>query len=108
MDGTVGDEILTDELKHDEAKVEENPEQVKQQNDKDKEYLPGDIRSLSPKDRTNAAINLLKAGKIKEGAFVQIGGKLVTMEDGKFVTYDKGKTNRQEISEKALRKLGEE
>lgn len=108
MDGTVGDEILTDELKHDEAKVEENPEQVKQQNDKDKEYLPGDIRSLSPKDRTNAAINLLKSGKIKEGAFVQIGGKLVTMEDGKFVTYDKGKINRQEISEKDLRKLGEE
>lgn len=108
MDGTVGDEILTDELKHDEAKVEENPEQVKQQNGKDKEYLPGDIRSLSPKDRTNAAINLLKSGKIKEGAFVQIGGKLVTMEDGKFVTYDKGKINRQEISEKDLRKLGEE
>lgn len=108
MDGTVGDEILTDELKHDEAKVEENPEQVKQQNDKDKEYLPGDIRSLSPKDRTNAAINLLKSGKIKEGGFVQIGGKLVTMEDGKFVTYDKGKINRQEISEKDLRKLGEE
>lgn len=108
MDGTVGNEILTDELKHDEAKVEENPEQVKQQNDKDKEYLPGDIRSLSPKDRTNAAINLLKSGKIKEGAFVQIGGKLVTMEDGKFVTYDKGKINRQEISEKDLRKLGEE
>lgn len=108
MDGTVGDEILTDELKHDEAKVEENPEQVKQQNDKDKEYLPGDIRSLSPKDRTNAAINLLKSGKIKEGAFVQIGGKLVTMEDGKFVTYDKGKINRQEISEKDLKKLGEE
>lgn len=108
MDGTVGDEILTDELKQEESEVEKNPEQVRQQSGKDKEYLPGDIRSLSPKDRTNAAINLLKAGKIKEGAFVQIGGKLVTMEDGKFVTYDKGKTNRQEISEKALRKLGEE
>lgn len=108
MDGTVGDEILTDELKQEEAEVEKNPEQVRQQSGKDKEYLPGDIRSLSPKDRTNAAINLLKTGKIKEGAFVQIGGKLVTMEDGKFVTYDKGKTNRQEISEKALRKLGEE
>lgn len=108
MDGTVGDEILTDELKQEETEVEKNPEQVRQQSGKDKEYLPGDIRSLSPKDRTNAAINLLKAGKIKEGAFVQIGGKLVTMEDGKFVTYDKGKTNRQEISEKALRKLGEE
>lgn len=108
MDGTVGDEILTDELKQEESEVEKNPEQVRQQSGKDKEYLPGDIRSLSPKDRTNAAINLLKTGKIKEGAFVQIGGKLVTMEDGKFVTYDKGKTNRQEISEKALRKLGEE
>lgn len=108
MDGTVGDEILTDELKQEETEVEKNPEQVRQQSGKDKEYLPGDIRSLSPKDRTNAAINLLKTGKIKEGAFVQIGGKLVTMEDGKFVTYDKGKTNRQEISEKALRKLGEE
>lgn len=108
LDGTVGDEILTDELKQEEAEVEKNPEQVRQQSGKDKEYLPGDIRSLSPKDRTNAAINLLKTGKIKEGAFVQIGGKLVTMEDGKFVTYDKGKTNRQEISEKALRKLGEE
>lgn len=114
MDGTVGEEILTDELKSGDSVIDDTPpvpdkgKKGAGQADGEKEYLPGDIRSLSPKDRTNATINLLKSGKIREGAFVQIGGKLVTMEDGKFVTYDKGKINRQEISEKDLRKLGEE
>lgn len=114
MDGTVGEEILTDELKSEDSVNDDTPPAPDKgkkgagQADGEKEYLPGDIRSLSPKDRTNATINLLKSGKIREGAFVQIGGKLVTMEDGKFVTYDKGKINRQEISEKDLRKLGEE
>ena len=114
MDGTVGEEILTDELKSGDSVIDDTPPAPDKgkkgagQADGEKEYLPGDIRSLSPKDRTNATINLLKSGKIREGAFVQIGGKLVTMEDGKFVTYDKGKINRQEISEKDLRKLGEE
>ncbi|DAB21060.1 TPA: hypothetical protein CPT81_05655, partial [Candidatus Gastranaerophilales bacterium HUM_20] len=114
MDGTVGEEILTDELKSGDSVIDDTPpvpdkgKKDAGQADGEKEYLPGDIRSLSPKDRTNATINLLKSGKIREGAFVQIGGKLVTMEDGKFVTYDKGKINRQEISEKDLRKLGEE
>ena len=114
MDGTVGEEILTDELKSEDSVIDDTPPAPDKgkkgagQADGEKEYLPGDIRSLSPKDRTNATINLLKSGKIREGAFVQIGGKLVTMEDGKFVTYDKGKINRQEISEKDLRKLGEE
>lgn len=109
MDGTVGDELVPEGVENENpvgTSAQSNDNNVKKEDNKD--YLPGDIRSLSPKDRTNAQIDLLKSGKIREGAFVQIGDKLVTMEDGKFVTYDKGKINRQEISERDLRKLGEE
>lgn len=109
MDGTVGDELFSEGVENENPvdQVAHNPDNnVKKEDNKD--YLPGDIRALSSKDRTNAQIDLLKSGKIREGAFVQIGDKLVTMEDGKFVTYDKGKINRQEISERDLRKLGEE
>ena len=109
MDGTVGTEIVPEGAENAvETPAQSADNNVKSTQDDNKDYLPGDIRSLSPKDRTNAQIDLLKSGKIREGAFVQIGEKLVTMEDGKFVTYDKGKINRQEISESDLRKLGEE
>lgn len=109
MDGTVGAEIVPEGAENAvETPAQSADNNVKSTQDDNKDYLPGDIRSLSPKDRTNAQIDLLKSGKIREGAFVQIGEKLVTMEDGKFVTYDKGKINRQEISESDLRKLGEE
>ncbi len=69
------------------------------------QYFPGDIRSLSEKDQINFKISALKSGKL---GLTQLGNKLVAFENGTFVTYDKGKTNRQEVSERELRKLIQE